>query len=153
MMGNFLIRRGERDVFVDENGLRRLAEAGLLRGGDLVYHPVLGRWLYAREVEEVRPELDGALTLGQPRGRGPLETVNSEAVAGFILGLLGYVPLVGLLCCLCGIYFSGRGLQRATSLANRGYGLAIAGLVLSLAFLVPSAACVALFLAALGPPF
>jgi hypothetical protein len=38
-------------------------------------------------------------------------------------------------------------------MGQRGHGLAIAGMVLSLAFLVPAAACDALFLAAMGPLF
>ena len=149
----FLLSRGDRETFHTVEELRELTRAGLVARGDLVYHPMLGRWLYAREVEEVRPELSTALTLGQPQALAPAEPVNSEAVAGFILGLLGYLPLFGLLCCLFGIYFSERGLKRAGELGNRGQALAVAGLVLSLAFLVPAAACGAMFLAALGPLF
>jgi hypothetical protein len=150
MAGQFVVTRGGRDAFATEDDLRRMASSGLLAKGDLVYHPVLGRWLYAREVEEVRDEMTAAARLGQPDA-DPLEVVNSEAVAGFILGLLGYLPLVGLACCLSGIYFSSRGLQRAAALQNRGHGLAVAGMVLSLVFLVPATACGAIFLAALQP--
>jgi len=150
----FAVTRGDREAFYTEEGLRDLARGGLLARGDLVFHPVLGRWLYAREVEEVRAEMESALTLGQPAPLSPAEAVNSDAVAGFILGMLGYVPVLGLLCCLCGIYFSERGLQRAEhQIEKRGQTLAIAGMVLSLAFLVPAAACDALLLAALGPLF
>jgi hypothetical protein len=149
----FLLTRGDRETFHTVDELRELTRSGLVARGDLVYHPTLGRWLYAHEVEEVKLELSTALTLGQPQALAPAELVNSEAVAGFILGLLGYLPLFGLLCCLCGIYFSERGLKRASELGNRGQALAVAGLVLSLAFLVPAAACDAMFLAALGPLF
>jgi hypothetical protein len=149
----FAVTRGEREAFYTEEELRDLARGGLLARGDLVFHPLLGRWLYAREVEEVRAEMESALTLGQPRALSPAEAVNSDAVAGFILGMLGYVPVLGLLCCLCGIYFSERGLKRAAQIEQRGQTLAVAGMVLSLAFLVPAAACDALLLAALGPLF
>jgi hypothetical protein len=104
-------------------------------------------------VEEVRPEMEAALTLGQPAPLQPGDAVNSDAVAGFILGMLGYMPVLGLLFCLCGIYFSERGLRKASELSQRGQALAVAGMVLSLAFLVPAAACDALFLAAIGPLF
>jgi hypothetical protein len=149
----FVVTRGDRESFYSEEELRDLARGGLLQRGDLVFHPVLGRWLYAREVEEVRLEMESALTLGQPVPLAPSEAVNTDAVAGFILGMLGYVPVLGLLCCLGGIYFSERGLRRAPQLSQRGQTLAVAGMVLSLAFLVPAAACDALILAALGPLF
>jgi hypothetical protein len=150
----FIVTRGDRESFYTQQELCDLARSGLIQRGDLVYHPVLGRWLYAHEVEEIRPQMTTALVLGQPQSLElASEVVNSEAVAGFILGLLGYLPLFGLLCCLCGIYFSERGLRRASELGNRGQALAVAGMVLSLAFLVPAAACDALFLAALGPLF
>ena len=149
----FAVTRGDRESFFSEEELRELARGGLLQRGDLVFHPVLGRWLYAREVEEVRPEMEAALTLGRPSELAPSEALNSDAVAGFILGMLGYVPVLGLLCCLGGIYFSERGLRRAPELSRRGQTLAVAGMVLSLAFLVPAAACDALLLAALGPLF
>jgi hypothetical protein len=147
-----MVTRGDREMVCSEAELRDMASAGLLQRGDLVYHPILGRWLYAREVEEVREEMQCALTLGQrPAPLSPAEPVNGEAVAGFVLGMLGHVPLLGLAFCLLGIYFSERGLKRAGEMGQRGHGLAIAGMVLSLAFLVPAAACDALFLAAMGP--
>src|SRR5688572_8163085 len=153
MAGQFLVTRGGRESFYTEGELRRLAARGQLAAGDLVYHPLPGRWLYAREVEEVKPEMLAASTLGLPPAPALEAELNGEAVAGFILGVLGYLPLVGLACCLCGLYFSSRGLQRAASMENRGHGLAIAGMVLSLAFLVPATATSALFLAALQPLF
>jgi hypothetical protein len=150
MAGQFVVTRGGRDAFCTEDDLRSLAARGLLAPGDLVYHPRLGRWLYAREVEEVRDELAAAASLGRPK-QASLEVINGEAVAGFVLGMLGYLPLVGLACCLCGIYFSVRGMQRAAAIENRGHGLAVAGMVLSLVFLVPATACSAIFIAALQP--
>jgi hypothetical protein len=151
MAGQFVVNRGDRDAFCTEEELRLLAARGLLAVGDLVYHPVLGRWLYAREVEEVREQMVAAAQLGRPTQPLAGAQANSDAIAGFVLGLLGYVPLVGLLCCLLGIYFSGRGLKQAAMMENRGHGLAVAGMVLSVVFLVPATACGAIFLAALQP--
>src|SRR4051812_45708727 len=137
MAGQFIVTRNGRETFLSEEELRRTAARGQLSQGDLVYHPVLGRWLYAREVEEVRPEMAQATALGRPVSPLPAETPNGEAIAGFVLGVLGHVPLIGFLCCLCGIYFSSRGLKRAALMENRGHGLAVAGVVLSIVFLGP----------------
>ncbi|HUS65643.1 MAG TPA: DUF4190 domain-containing protein [Kofleriaceae bacterium] len=147
MAGQFVVTRNGRDSFCNEDELRKMASRGQLAPGDLVYHPVLGRWLYAKEVEEVKAELAAAATLGQPQAVMHALESNGEAIAGFILGVLGHLPLVGFVCCLCGIYFSGRGLKRAALLENRGHGLAVAGMVLSIVFLVPATACSAVFLA------
>ena len=147
MAGQFVVTRNGRDSFCTEEELRKLAARGQLSTGDLVYHPVLGRWLYAREVEEVRAELAQAEHLGRALPpTAPLDS-NGEAIAGFILGVLGHLPLVGFVCCLLGIYFSSRGIKRASLLENRGHGLAVAGMVLSILFLVPATACGAVFLA------
>jgi hypothetical protein len=147
MAGQFVVTRGGRDTFCSQDALRGMARAGQLLPGDLVYHPTLGRWLYAREVEEVRAEIEAARRLGMPEvPTNPLVT-NSEAIAGFVLGILGYVPIIGFLCCLFGIYFSSRGLKRAAQIDNSGHGLAVAGMVLSLVFLIPATACSAVFLA------
>jgi hypothetical protein len=149
MAGQFVVTRGGRDTFCTEDELHGLARSGLLQPGDLVYHPTLGRWLYAREVEEVRADVTAALVLGQPSVAGPTATPNGEAIAGFILGVLGYLPLVGFVCCLLGIYFSTRGLKRAALLEHSGHGLAVAGMVLSIVFLIPATACGAMILAGL----
>jgi hypothetical protein len=149
MAGQFVVTRNGRDTFCSEDELRREAAHGLITRADLVYHPVLGRWLYAREVEEIRAELAHASTLGKALPPViPLDS-NGEAIAGFILGVLGHLPLVGFLCCVLGIIFSSRGLKRAALLENRGHGLAVAGMVLSMVFLVPATACSAMFLAGL----
>ena len=59
------------------------------------------------------------------------------AVAGFILalctGLLFIVPGLNFVCWLLGLIFSGVGLSRANKLGLPHRGLAIAGLVISLA--------------------
>lgn len=141
MAGQFVVTRGGRDRFLTEAELRALASKGQLLPGDLVYHPTLGRWLYAREVEEVRAEVAAAERLGRPALPAQLPPANGEAIAGFVLGMLGYIPLIGLFCCLCGLYFSTRGMKRARALDNAGHGLAIAGMVISILFLVPSTAC------------
>jgi len=145
-MAQFIVTRNGRDAFCSEDELRRMAARGQLAAGDLVYHPVLGRWLYAREVEEVKEELVTGALLGKPAPPPPIDA-NSEAIAGFVLGVLGHLPLVGLACCLLGLYFSSKGLKRAIDLENRGHGLAVAGMVLSIVFLVPATACSAVFLA------
>jgi hypothetical protein len=147
MSGQFIVTRGGRESFHTEAELAALASRGQLGAGDLVYHPVLGRWLYAREVEEVRAPMTTALTLGRPVPEALEPSPNPEAVAGFILGVLGHLPLVGLPSCLLGIYFSGRGLRRAVGSENAGHGLAVAGMVLSLVFLVPATACAAIVIA------
>ena len=147
MAGQFIVTRGGRETFHSEAELVGLAGRGQLGAGDLVYHPVLGRWLYAREVEEVRGPMTQALTLGRSTPETLAAPPNPEAVAGFILGVLGHLPLIGLPSCLLGIYFSGRGIRRAVASENSGHGLAVAGMVLSLVFLVPATACAAIVLA------
>ena len=157
MAGQFVVTRGGRDNFCTEAELRSLAERGLVDAGDLVYHPVLGRWLYAREVEEIRAPMTALATLGRSpealalvgkpaSGLQPVPA-NGEAVAGFILGIMGHLPLLGFFCCLAGVYFSSRGLKRAAAMGHQGHGLAVAGMVLSIVFLVPATACSALLLA------
>src|SRR5689334_18860820 len=108
MAGQFVVTRGGRDTFCTEEELSRMAGSGLLSAGDLVYHPVLGRWLYAREVEEVREQLESALKLGRPTVPQLTRAPNAEAIAGFVFGMLGYMPLVGFIFCLLGLFFSGR---------------------------------------------
>jgi hypothetical protein len=152
MPGEFIIMRNGREVFVSEDELRRTAARGQLAPGDLVYHPVLGRWLYAKEVEEVRAEMTAAAALGRPTPAAASDAINRDAVAGFVLGVLGHVPLLGVFSCLLGIYFSSRGLKRAALLDNRGHGLAVAGMILSIVFLVPAAAYGVIALDALTAP-
>ncbi len=147
MAGQFIVTRGGRESFHSEIELVGLAARGQLSAGDLVYHPMLGRWLYAREVEEVRDSMTQSLTLGRAEPSALPPRPNPEAVAGFILGVLGHLPLIGLPSCLLGIYFSGRGLRRAVANENDGHGLAVAGMVLSLVFLVPATACAAIVIA------
>lgn len=141
MAGQFVVTRGGRDQFCSEDELRGLAKKGQLEPGDLVYHPTLGRWLYAREVEEVRAEVAAAAQLGRPVTAAELPPTNGDAIAGFIMGILGHLPLLGFFCCLAGIWLSSRGLKRAKGLDGSGHGLAVAGMVLSLVFLIPATAC------------
>ncbi|HEX8953798.1 MAG TPA: DUF4190 domain-containing protein [Polyangia bacterium] len=146
MAGQFVVTRGGRDTFCSEDELKSQAKKGLLAPGDLVYHPTLGRWLYAREVEEVRELVAAAEFLGKPPLPVTVLPSNGEAIAGFVFGILGYVPILGFLCCLLGIFFSSKGLKRAQQIENSGHGLAVAGMVLSIVFLVPATACGAIFL-------
>lgn len=153
MAGQYVLTRNGRDTFVGESELRKMAASGLVQPGDLVYHPVLGRWLYARELEEIRDEMAKAATLGRPEVIAPTES-NPESVAGLVLGILGHIPFIGLAACIIGIVFSLRGLKKAGQLQGRGHGLAIAGLVLSIVFLLPQTACsVAWVAAAAAGPF
>jgi hypothetical protein len=147
MSGRFLVSRGGRDSFHTEDELRHVARVGQLDIGDLVYHPVLGRWLYAREVEEVRGELSSAQALGRPLPDTPAAAPNDDALLGFVFGLLGHLPLLGFISCLIGVYFSARGLRRAGELAGAGHGMAVTGMVMSVVFLIPATACGALLLA------
>lgn len=149
MSGQFVVLRNGRDTFYTEEELRRDAERGLIRRGDLVYHPILARWFYAREVEEIRDQVEQAESLGRPLPAPVPAEPNGDAMAGFVLGVLGHVPLVGLFACLFGLYFSGRGLKRAAQLENRGHSLAVAGMALSIVFLVPATAWAALCLSGL----
>jgi hypothetical protein len=153
MAGQFIVTRGGRDSFCSEDELRKQASKGQLDTGDLVYHPVLGRWLYAREVEEIRDQMSSARALGRPVATDLRLPTNDDAVVGFILGFLGHLPVVGFLCCLLGIYFSGRGIRRAALSGDSGHGLAIAGMVLSVVFLVPATACGALIIGSALSPF
>ncbi len=141
MAGQFVVTRGGRDSFCSEDELKALAKKGQLLPGDLVYHPTLGRWLYAREVEEVRALVAAAEDLGKPGPTLVVLPTNNHAIAGFVLGILGYVPVLGFLCCLLGIWFSSQGLKRSKVMEGSGHGLAVAGLVLSIVFLVPATAC------------
>src|SRR5438874_6225663 len=100
MSGQFVVTRGGRDTFCSEDELKTQAKKGQLLPGDLVYHPTLGRWLYAREVEEVRELVAAAEFLGKPAMPVQVLPSNGEAIAGFIFGILGYVPLLGFVCCL-----------------------------------------------------
>jgi hypothetical protein len=65
---------------------------------------------------------------------------NTMATIGFICGLLGLVPFwIGFLLCITAIVCSGFGLQHSNRLpGQRGRGLAIAGLVLGIVFIVPA---------------
>ncbi len=148
-MGQFVVTRNGRDSFCTEEELKKLAARGQLSPGDLVYHPVLGRWLYAREVEEVKAELAQGAILGLPTTLAPPAPVNGPAITGFVLGVLGHLPLLGVVACILGIYFSHLGLKRAAVLDNRGHGLAVAGMVLSIVFLIPATACSAAFVASM----
>jgi hypothetical protein len=148
MTGQFVVTRGGRDSFCTEEELRGLAAKGQLAPGDLVYHPVLGRWLYAREVEEVREQVEASLVLGRPVETPVSVMSNNEAVAGFVFSILAWLPLLNFVFCLLGIYFSHRGIRRAASLEHAGYGLAVAGLVLSIIALLPATACATMLLVA-----
>lgn len=136
MAGSWLVQQKGRESFVSQDDLKGLARGGKIDPGDLVYHPILGRWLYARQVEEIGGELREATELGQPGapGRAPLPH-NDAAVAGFTLAVLAVVPVFGVLCALIGLPLSLRGLRRSRSIGGVDRRFAIAGVALSLASL------------------
>jgi hypothetical protein len=143
MAGTWLVQQKGRENFVSPDELKSLAKGGKLEPGDLVYHPILGRWLYARQVEEIGTELREATELGKlaVAGRPALEH-NDSAVAGFTLGVLAVVPVFGILCALIGLPLSLRGMRRARQIeANGGPGgtdrrFAVAGVALTVASLL-----------------
>lgn len=143
-----MISRGSRDIFVTQDELRRRARSGLLAPSDLVFHPRLGRWLYAHEVAEVAEELRRARQLGRaaPPENTVVVPVNGSAVAGLVLGLMGYIPFVGLVLSGLGLYLSGRGLMVAQQHLGSGHRLSVAGLIVSLAFFLPQLCAAALLL-------
>ena len=65
---------------------------------------------------------------------------NHVAVVSFVCGLLGLVPLwLGFVLCIVAIVCGIVGIQQSVSLpGERGKGLAIAGLVLGLVFIIPA---------------
>ncbi len=65
---------------------------------------------------------------------------NHMATIGFICGMLGLFPFwIGFMLCIAAIVCSGFGIQHAGRLpGQRGRGLAIAGLVLGIVFIVPA---------------
>jgi hypothetical protein len=81
---------------------------------------------------------------GSPFGYGPAPMTrvpdNGMALASFVCGLLGLVPFwIGFVLCVLAVVFGVLGLQRANGVAmGKGRGLAIAGIVLGLAFVLPA---------------
>ena len=132
MAGTWLVQQKGRENFVTPDELKQLARGGKLEPGDLVYHPVLGRWLYARQVEEIGGEMRQALELGRALPPGaPIVHHNDSAVAGFTLGVLSVVPVFGILCALVGLPLSVRGIRRSRAIGGADRRFAIAGLALA----------------------
>jgi hypothetical protein len=65
---------------------------------------------------------------------------NTLAIVSFISGILGLCPFwIGFVLCIAAIVCGGFGIQHANRLPDgRGRGLAIAGLVLGLLFILPA---------------
>jgi hypothetical protein len=137
MAGAWLVQQKGRESFVGDGELKSLARGGKLAPSDLVYHPVLGRWLYARQVEEISAEMREAIDLGKVAPlEGPIVAYNDSAVAGFTLGVLAVVPVFGILCALCGVPLAIRGIRRSREIGGIDRRLAVAGLVLAVASLI-----------------
>lgn len=149
MAGSWLVQQKGRENFVSPDELKTLARAGKLEPGDLVYHPVLGRWMYARQIEEIVPEMRSATELGKLAVPGqPAVVHNDSAVAGFTLGVLAVVPVFGILCALVGLPLSALGIRRSRAIGGIDRRFAIAGVALSVASLLINGG--ATLLAALG---
>jgi hypothetical protein len=145
-METWLVQQQGRETFLTREELERWARARQIAAGDLVYHPLQGRWFYASQVDEIRQalssvaaEVAAAETRALvPAGRSPAALVpadsgphNDAAIAGFTLSLLGIIPLFGAVCALVGLPLSLRGVHRAQTLGGTDRRFAIAGLVLS----------------------
>ena len=149
MAGTWLVQQKGRENFVSPDELKSLAKGGKLEPGDLVYHPILGRWLYARQVEEITSEMQDAMDLGKVAVAGrPAIEHNDSAVAGFTLGVLAVVPVFGILCALVGLPLSALGIRRSRAIGGIDRRFAIAGVALSVSSLLINGG--ATLLAALG---
>lgn len=87
--------------------------------------------------KELNESQDVCLNCGKKvdENTNPTTTDNKNAVRGFVLGIISIIawiiPLFGYPITICGIVFSAKGLNIKTN-----KGLAIAGLVLSIIFLI-----------------
>ena len=86
-------------------------------------------------ITETEFEIEKSKILNNNIGsNNPTDKKATLALIGFILGLVSiiawYIPLIGVPISICGIIFSGLGLN------STGHGKAIAGLTLSIIFLV-----------------
>jgi hypothetical protein len=132
----WLLQQRGRESLHGTDELKALARGGKLEPGDLVYHPILGRWLYARQVEEIAADLQTALTLGRRNLPGGPVVHNDAAVAGFTLGVLSVVPVFGILPALVGLPLAVHGLRRSRASGGTDRRFAIAGAALSAASLL-----------------
>ena len=87
------------------------------------------------------PVYTGQGYMGQPYAPQVRPLENGFAIASLVCGLLGLVPLwIGFVLCILAIAFGVAGLQRANGVSmGKGRGLAIAGIVLGLVFILPAA--------------
>ena len=71
-----------------------------------------------------------------PQGAPQMQQGNGMAVAGLVLGIIGFVlfwvPFLGWILALLGIIFGGLGIGKANKIGGKGKGMAIAGLVLGI---------------------
>lgn len=137
--GLFLYSRGGRDYFLSLDDLRGRARCGLVQAGDRVYHPGLGRWLYAQEVAELRP----ALGMGKSEGGESgvlLVPVNGAAVAALCCAVLGALPVLGVPLLVSGVALGTLGRRRAAALYGSGGRMARAALWLCVGLLLAQGA-------------
>jgi hypothetical protein len=66
-MPSWIIKRGAREVPIpDEAMLRKWADEGRFNPGDLIFHPDLQRWLYAKDVLEIQSAFEKRATIAPP---------------------------------------------------------------------------------------
>lgn len=78
-MSGWIIKRGAREVPIpDEATLRKWADEGRFNPGDLIFHPDLQRWLYAKDVLEIQSACPKQTTITPPSATtSPSSTVPS----------------------------------------------------------------------------
>ena len=156
-MDRWLLQRDGNESYHSTEELQSLARAGRLGARDLVYHPVRDRWMYVDQAEELRATLSAPASAMPVPPHAPTSSssassalalrpsvgglsrkpeTNDSAVAGFTLGILGIIPVVGAVCALVGLPLSMRGLRRAAVLDGTNRGFAVAGLILTLTALL-----------------
>ncbi len=78
-MSGWIIKRGTREVPIpDEATLKTWAHEGRFNPGDLIFHPVLQRWLYAQDVIEIRDTFQKPATAAaEPVAAAPIPAASS----------------------------------------------------------------------------
>lgn len=87
-MGDWIIRIGDTEHRTrTTEDLRQWRREGRIPDGAYIFHPLLERWLYAREVEELKGVLDSAPSLHPPvtTGSGSSLTANTKKSSGCLI--------------------------------------------------------------------
>jgi len=74
-MSGWNIKRGLREVPIpDEATLRKWADEGRFNRSDLIFHPILQRWLYAQDVLEIRSTFEKVIPVAPQSTRDSTAT-------------------------------------------------------------------------------